>query len=594
MSAMGKYLAWTVRLVGIGLFVIGGPAWAAAIYKANNDDDIDLTTSWWTTTTGTTNPASITGTDTLWFGNGMGATRTLALGGDLTAGAIRVDNNSGTPNYGVTISAGNTLTLNGNSDYGSTQAPQGIVLNSSAGGPLTINANLALANTQTFVASRNLTISGDIALGANTLRFWPAAGTTTVSGTISGTGGISRVQSNGGGLVLSGTNTYTGTTRIDIGSLVVSGTGVLGGASGSTSDAGNIVFGNNVSNASLQFETVAQLGDASQVRFRNTGGTAGNGGVLRYVGTTDQTLSKTIQCDTSIGIRLESDSVGGSLTFNGAFSQTNRGLYLGGTGEGPNTLATGFSGTGSLTKRGAGTWILSGANAYSGATTVSTGTLLVNGSLGNTSGVSIASGSTLGGSGSINAVLSGAGLVSPGNSPGITTATGVDPSAGTAYAFEFTATGSPTYSDATASVNDVLRLTDGTTPFVASLSGGNVVDVYFDVASLAGGDSFKGGFYTDLQADFLTSVENGSYAYWVKGNGTGTDRTFNGQAYFSLSNFDSGLSVTLSTVAETANFAGGSVNGQVMEFAVVPEPSTLVLTAAGLGLAGLQLARRRR
>ena len=261
----------------------------------------------------------------------------------------------------------------------------------------------------------------------------------------------------------------------------------------------------------------------------------------------------------------------------------------------PRTIALGgdLSGIGSLVKAGAGTLTLGGANAYAGSTTISAGTLLVNGSLGNTSGVSIASGSTLGGSGSINAVISGAGLVSPGSSPGITTATAVDPSAGMAYAFEFTATGSPTYGDATASVNDLLRLTDGTTPFVASLSGGNVVDVYFDVLSLAASDTFKGGFYTDLQSDFLSSVQSGTYAYWVKGDGTGTDRTFNGQSYFSLGNFDSGLSVALSTVAETANFAGGSVSGQVMEFSIVPEPSTLIVALAGLGLGGLQLARRR-
>jgi len=655
-------VAWAAA-VACGLVIVCGSARAATIYKASNDDNIDLTTSWWTTATGTTNPTSIDTADTLWFGSGMGSTRTVALGGNLAVGAIRVDNNTGTPNYAATISSGNTLTLNGNNDYTITQAPQGVVLNSSVGGSLTIEADIAIANTQTFVASRNLTISGGVDLGANTLRFWPAGGTTTVSGAISGTGGISRVQSGTGSLVLSGVNTFTGNinnstsgiitisgagqigggsyagtiattgqlnvntsadqtlsgvisgiggniyklgsgtltltaantytnyTAVGQGTLRVTGSGVLGGSSGSTADTGNIWFTSANSGGRLEFETVANLGAADQVRFRNTGGTTGNGGGLVYIGSTNQTLSKTLQCDSSIGIRLESDSVGGSLTFNGSLSQTNRSLFLGGTGTGNNTFATAFTGSGVLTKRDAGTWILSAANTYSGATTISGGTLLVNGSLGNTSGVSVASGAVLGGTGSMSATISGAGLVSPGNSPGITTATAVDPSGGTAFAFEFTATGSPDYSNASASVNDVLRLTDGATPFTSSLSGANVLDIYFDVSTLSGGDTFKGGFYTDLQADFLTTVQNGSYSYWVKGDGTGTDRTFNGQSYFSLANFDSGLSVTLSTVAETAAFASGTANGQVTQFVIVPEPATMILVAAALGMV---VAMRRR
>ncbi len=717
-------------LLAAGAFVHGlvvpGAASAVVIYKANNDDALNLTTSWWTTDTGTTNPASIGSTDTLWFGSGMGATRTLSLGGDLTTGALRLDNVSGTPNYSVTISAGNTLTLNANNDY-TAGTPQGIVLNSSGGGSLTLSADVALGNSQLWVTSRALNVGGGIALGGNTLSFNTAGSSVqTLSGIISGTGSlnksagtgtlalantantftgtvtliggnttitslanggtnsslgagtsaivmngsnltyvgtgagstnraidmraaaivnnnsasgaieftagsvlqggaasartltlggsnagdntfgsvlgdsgtganISRLQkSNAGRWIVTGANTYTGATVINQGTLRVSGTGVLGGAAGLTTDEGNLWFTSSNANAALEFETVANLGPASQIRFRNTGGTAGQGGAVVYIGTTDQTLSKTLQCDTSVGMRLESNSVGGRLTFNGAFSQSNRPLSLGGTGTGGNTLATAFTGTGGLTKRDSGTWVLAGTHTFTGGTTVSGGSLVVNGSLTNTSGVSIASGATLGGSGAINAVLSGAGLVSPGNSPGITTATAVDPSGGLGFAFEFTATGSPSYGTASASVNDVLRLSSGSTPFAASLSGGNLVDVYFDVATLAAGDAFRGGFSTDRQADFLASVENGSYAYWVKGDGTGTARTFNGQGYFSLSNFDPGLSVTLATVAETAAFAGGSVDGQVTQFVVVPEPGMFGLAAAGLGWAGWAARRRRR
>jgi autotransporter-associated beta strand protein len=63
-------------------------------------------------------------------------------------------------------------------------------------------------------------------------------------------------------------------------------------------------------------------------------------------------------------------------------------LYLGGTGTGDNTLATAFTGTGGLTKRDAGTWILTGTNTYTGDTTVMDGVLTV-------SGTSIANGNKL-------------------------------------------------------------------------------------------------------------------------------------------------------------------------------------------------------
>lgn len=194
------------------------------------------------------------------------------------------------------------------------------------------------------------------------------------------TGSRTLVKIGTGTLSLAVANSHTGTTLIHQGVLSAAGSGTLGGAAGSTTDAGNIVFGQNLNSGALHFETTANLGPADQIRFRNTGGTDGQGGALVYSGTTAQTLGKTIQCDTSIGIRLESNSVGGSLTFNGAFIQTNRRIYLGGTGTGDNTLATAFGGTGGITKRDAGTWILSAANTYTGNTVVSDGTLAVNSS----------------------------------------------------------------------------------------------------------------------------------------------------------------------------------------------------------------------
>ena len=127
------------------------------------------------------------------------------------------------------------------------------------------------------------------------------------------------------------------------------------------------------------------------------------------------------------------------------FNQSGSGAYAGA-----------MSGAGSLHKTGLGRLELSGTSSYSGATSVEAGELKVNGSIAD-SAVTVASGASLSGSGAVGAI-SGAGAINPGNSPGILTAPSVDPSGGLAFNFEFTNL-NPVFSDATASVNDLLRLT---------------------------------------------------------------------------------------------------------------------------------------
>ncbi|WP_417813455.1 autotransporter domain-containing protein [Thalassospira alkalitolerans] len=82
-----------------------------------------------------------------------------------------------------------------------------------------------------------------------------------------------------------------------------------------------------------------------------------------------------------------------------------------------------ISGTGTLTKSGAGNLILTGTNNYSGATTVSAGTLSVNGSI--TSAVTVEDGATLGGTGTVGqTTISSGGTHAPGNSIGTQTIIG--------------------------------------------------------------------------------------------------------------------------------------------------------------------------
>ncbi|MGM9516181.1 putative Ig domain-containing protein, partial [Roseateles sp. DB2] len=123
-------------------------------------------------------------------------------------------------------------------------------------------------------------------------------------------------------------------------------------------------------------------------------------------------------------LNLSANETIGSLAGAGTVNLGANTLSAGGDNS-STTFSGAIGGTGGLTKQGTGALTLSGTNTFTGATTLSGGSLWVNGSV--SSAVQAASGTTLGGSGTITgnvAVNSGATLAPGANAIGTLTIQG--------------------------------------------------------------------------------------------------------------------------------------------------------------------------
>ena len=105
------------------------------------------------------------------------------------------------------------------------------------------NANLSVSSPDaaTTTADR-VTLSGTVNLGANTL-YVRGRGTGIISGVISGTGGITKIDTPGT-WVLSGANTYSGATTVSAGALQVGSSGAGQTGTGAvTVQTGSVILG---------------------------------------------------------------------------------------------------------------------------------------------------------------------------------------------------------------------------------------------------------------------------------------------------------------------------------------------------------------
>ncbi|HET6471914.1 MAG TPA: autotransporter-associated beta strand repeat-containing protein, partial [Pseudomonadales bacterium] len=370
----------------------------------------------------------------------------IAGPGNITLGsAILTTGNDGTSTTfsgsisgtgGVTKTGAGTTTLSGTNTYtGATTISAG-VLRASGGNAIADTSAVTLANTAgaALDLTGNETIGnlsgggaagGNVTLNGNTLTV-NEAGSTTYSGIASGTGGIAK--QGAGTLTLSGTNTYTGATTVGAGTVALGANNVLANGSSVVVNGGTLSIANrsdtvagvqlqsgsitgtsgvltSTSNFDLQSGTAGAILGGAVALNKSTGGTVVLSGANTYTGATNvnagtlqlgaaaripDTSAVTIAAGATFDLNNFTETVG---SIAGAGNITLGAGILTAGGDGTSTTFSGsMSGTGGLTKAGAGLLTLSGNSTYSGATAINLGTLRASGgnAIGDASAVTLA------------------------------------------------------------------------------------------------------------------------------------------------------------------------------------------------------------
>ena len=338
----------------------------------------------------------------------------------------------------------------------------------------------------------------------------------------------------------------------------------------------------------------------SRVQIGRTGATPTAGGILRVadsasLGAQDMyfnygTLEAANNLSTSVGVSLGGRNgaetvIGGSggsadVTFNGAarfFGSTGTSGEFALKVNNNTTLAGGISGAAGtrtgVTLGGAGTLNITGNSAAFTDRIITSDTvkLVVNSSLG--SAVNVGTGSSLGGSGSVGALtLSTGATLTPGNSPGLLTATSATFQSGSNLNWEiFNAVG-------TAGVEwDLLSVTGNLN--VAALSSGSMNLVLKSLSALPDTVGALAGF---------NSNDNYSWTFARAASITGaTGDLTSGQDVTSLfsingTSFNLGTAPTSGWKVMTGTETVSGTTYQTLNILAVPEPSAQSLLAFGM------------
>ncbi len=487
--------------------------------------------------------------------SGSVALVTSSLGG----GSIKLSA-ANTYSGGTTVTAG-TLTVTNSTGLGSGTA----TVSGGTGGP-TLAIDLATSGT----------IANNIVDNAN-ISVVPSSGTTTMSGVLSGNGAFDADMLSGTTLVMSGANTFSGSTGIFVGTMSLGAANALTGmvyvGSGTTldlagySDSVTQITGSGTITDSGAAATLTDTQTTSTTFSGNiTGAVAlnmdGSGGDLTLAGTGNTysggatvTAGTLITDPSGLGSASASVASGATLivglsnpgTVSNAIADNGQVSV-----ESSSTESGAISGTGIVLLNGPGA-ILSGADTYTGATTVTGGVNDITGSI--TSNVTVDTTGTLDLTGSITGNVTvqtgGANLEGSGTVTGsVTTSAGsgnaeVTPGTTAPSPGTFAVTGNVNLSATTSALNiDIAGTTPGSGYSQLVINGGGstvnvtgaslnvtqsvipAVGTSFDILVNNGGSAITGTFSvsgTSVPEGGTFAVDGSTYKITYAGGTSGHD-----------------------------------------------------------------------
>ena len=547
----------------------------------------------------------------LYVGQSSGANGTYTIGGNAVLNIGRdfvVGRESGT---GALTMTGGTITKTGDEKF-IVGHNNGVGVVAQSGGTISVNNELYIGN-ENAGASGTYTLSGTGALSvANEVVVGRESGTGVLNvdgGTITTTGngnmyigrrngtgtlnqtagvisvikefgvgtrddnkiGIGTYNLSGGSLAAtnnifigkelgaSGTMTMTGGTMSTSDKLQIGhnqATGVLTQSGGTVNVQNEVYIGNENSGSSVGTYTLsgsAELSVGNEV----------------FVGRDNATGTFNLDGGTVTTKKIEGGTGNATVNFNGGILKARESqaafitnldvanVQAGGITIDSNGFDLGISqtlsGTGGLTKAGAGRLTLSASNAYAGTTTVTAGSLFIDGTQAS-GAVQVDAGATLGGSGAIGGAVTMFGVLSPGNSPGVLSVAALVLGGSSTSIFEIDGTTRSTQYDG-------LNITGSSGPTY----GGALSLVFGNGSAFGNTDVFNLFDFTGAAAgDFSSVTSTGFYS--------GTWSVSSGEW-------------SLQSGGQTLTFSQSAG-----DLVIVPEPTALALT--GIGIAAAAWARR--
>ena len=441
---------------------------------------------------------------------GSGATTFNQSGGSLTLGTLGFGGGGASRNPVYNLSGG-TLEM-GNFTWGNGSAA---TFNVSAGTATMTGANLSIgvaSGARGTIAMTGGTFNANNIAQINLGNTGSGNGRGTV--TLSGTAVF---NANAATLVVGqfGSTSTNGGANNSLGTLNMSGTSSL--------NAVNVVIGGN--NAGSWVNGIINL----------DGGTLSTGSIRR--GNTFLASSATQIAQNANGGTIKATTHANNSNFlQGVFVNLNSGGLKFDTNGNAVGISNAMSGTGGLTKQGAGVLTLSGVNTYAGATVVEAGELRLTEGAEVAGTVAIGAGATLSGFGTINGATTIEGVHSVGASPGLQTFTaGLEYLATGTLAWELAAdtatdrglatgfdaidvTGGSVAIDTAATIDLVLNGAGSTTDFTDLFWSSNQSWLVIDGASGSSG-TFTLGSGPVLDANGLSSDAYGDFSTFTDGSG---------------------------------------------------------------------------